>query len=77
MRSRREREYTDRDRAHFAAYVEHRALYRPSECHGGLDCWVDYGPPAISRKNRTSLCCLGCAGVPQGFGKPSRATYTR
>lgn len=60
------RRYTETERQHFAAYTDERARYRPVECHGGLDCWVDFGPPAMSptRGNVRVLCCLGCAGAP-------------
>lgn len=53
------RRYTEAERQSFAAYVEQRARCRPAECHGGLDCWVDFGPPAMSK-----MSCLGCAGKP-------------
>lgn len=58
--------YTEAERQHFTNYVADRARYRPAECHGGLDCWVDYGPPAMSPKRGSvkALCCVGCAGAP-------------
>lgn len=61
------RQYTEAERQRFTDYVEDRARYRPSECHGGLDCWVDYGPPAMSptRGRVRTLCCVGCAGSPR------------
>lgn len=61
------REYTDADRQHFAGYIEDRARMRPLECCGGTDCWVEFGPPAITRRkgNVGGAFCLGCGGSPE------------
>lgn len=64
------RTYTDTERDHFAAYVDIRAEVRPAECHGGLDCWVEFGPPAMNTYK-----CAGCGGspvIPVGFRGKTR-----
>jgi hypothetical protein len=60
--------YDEADRQYFAGYVEHRAPFRPNDCHGGLDCWVEFGPPALTNKKPGGTSrgnyCLGCGGAP-------------
>jgi hypothetical protein len=60
--------YTEQDRQYFAGYIEHRAQFRPFQCHGGLDCWVEFGPPALTHKkfdgSQGNLHCVGCGGPP-------------
>ena len=57
----RRRSYSDEDFALFAAYIAKRQPYRPVECEGGDECWVDKGPPAYCMKNSRGY-CLGCLG---------------
>lgn len=59
--------YTETDRQHFAGYVEDRARLRPIECCGGLECWVEFGPPAMMRRkgNSGGSYCVGCGGAPE------------
>ena len=74
-------EYDAADRQYFAGFIEARACLRPIECHGGLDCWVEFGPPAMTRqrirdgrRKSGGSYCLGCGGSPeipwQQRGKP-------
>lgn len=60
--------YSEEDRQHFAAHIDDRAHLRPAECHGGIDCWVEFGPPAMVRKlpgsTTGNLYCVGCGGTP-------------
>jgi hypothetical protein len=66
-------EYTEADRQLFAAYAEVRAKVRPAECSGGLDCWVEFGPPAIKSGGTEGGHCRGCDGLPiVRLGRPSR-----
>lgn len=65
-----ERPYSADELARFARFRDQRALYRPAECTmGGSECWVEQGPPAISRSAR----CLGCDGIPKGFATTAGA----
>ena len=60
--------YSDRDRQYFSGYVDDRAKLRPEGCHGGLDCWVEFGHPALTRKKpgstTSNFYCVGCGGTP-------------
>jgi hypothetical protein len=64
--------YDDADRQYFAGFIDNRAQLRPIECCGGLDCWVEFGPPAIvrqkivdGRRKSGGVYCLGCGGTPE------------
>lgn len=67
------REYDEADRQYFAGFIAERDKLRPIECCGGLDCWVEFGPPAMTRQiirdNRRikagGLYCVGCGGSPE------------
>lgn len=70
--------YSDEDRQYFAGYIEDRAHLRPAECHGGPDCWVECGPPALTTKKTgtksSNTFCVGCGGSP---AIPHRLSYTK
>jgi hypothetical protein len=53
--------YDAADRQYFAGYIEDRARLRPVECCGGIDCWVEFGPPAMTSNPAR---CKGCDGTP-------------
>jgi hypothetical protein len=59
--------YHEADRQYFAGFIAERAQLRPIECHGGLDCWVEFGPPAMTRLkgNTGGAYCAGCGGAPE------------
>jgi hypothetical protein len=64
--------YDDADRQYFAGFIDKRAELRPIECCGGLDCWVEFGPPAMTRqrivdgvRKSGGVYCLGCGGAPE------------
>jgi hypothetical protein len=56
----KEKVYDEADRQYFRGYIEHRAEFRPFECHGGLACWVEFGPPALTSARK----CVGCGSPP-------------
>lgn len=60
-------EYDDADRQYFAGFIEERACLRPIECHGGSQCWVEFGPPAMTRRKGSTggTYCVGCGGSPE------------
>ena len=64
--------YTHEERQHFAQYVEDRARLRPLNCSGGLDCWVEFGPPALTKNPGR---CIGCGGAP--YVRPNQRELVR
>jgi hypothetical protein len=56
-----QRTYDEADRQYFRNYIEDRARLRPEECSGGSDCWVEFGPPAMTSNPGR---CKGCDGAP-------------
>lgn len=59
---RRHREYTTEELELYQKYVNNRRAKQPDKCTGGYKCWVEKGPPAISR----NLICMGCGEMPKG-----------
>ena len=56
--SARKRDWTVAELDLHARYREVRALVRPKGCFGGLNCWVNDGPPAVDAHG-----CLGCGSI--------------
>ena len=66
------RTYDAADRQYFAGFIDDRARQRPIECSGGLDCWVEFGPPCMTReafvdgrRKAGGMYCKGCGGTPE------------
>ena len=76
--------YDAADRQYFAGYISEREKLRPIECSGGTDCWVEFGPPAMTRQKLVDgrrfsggLYCLGCGGTPEIPWTQRGKKYTR
>jgi hypothetical protein len=66
MRTRSERHFTADDYALFAAYRPRRALVEPAKCnHDPEHCWVECGPPAITRSGQ----CRACGAYPRALSE--------
>jgi hypothetical protein len=71
------RSYSETERAGFASRIADRAPFRPAACHGGANCWVAEGPPAITSRKRAAtgsgytsgIFCRGCGGRPNVPGR--------
>lgn len=49
------RVYSAEELALFARYVPARADHRPAGCNYAAECWVEVGPPGLSK-----AVCRGC-----------------
>ena len=61
------RRYTEAERTLFAQYRDARSAVRPDACTAGRDeagCWVEEGPPALTRKGAHAR-CHKCLAVPR------------
>ena len=71
--------YDEADRQYFSGFIDQREKMRPAECCGGLDCWVEFGPPAMTRRkgNVGDSFCVGCGGKPAFHLLPAGSNANR